>query len=346
MHFFTKSLFFLINKNIPFPHESFRVAFLLRIIYIYQYKDHLGNTRVSFGKDSAGVLEITDTNNYYPFGLNHISGMFGTSNFGGLYSYKYNGKELQETGMYDYGARMYMPDLGRWGVIDPLGEKMTRHSPYNYAFNNPIRFIDPDGRQNKDVIITGGAADAALKELQKSVSSELTLSKDSNGKVSYKQNNLSKKLSGDAQQLANAIDDHSVIVNAKAENTKVTSTGNLYVGGAFMGTKTSLLLNKEGTSFSKIVNTYQELNPTVLSTADDSMGTNGSLTLHEFTESYQAGLKTKNTGIDASPPSGRPDFNGPLPDLKKNSQYWDAHMSATPQNLKINEMFMMLWVIK
>nr|WP_317047303.1 RHS repeat-associated core domain-containing protein [Chryseobacterium indologenes] len=89
-----------------------------------------------------------DTNNYYPFGLNHISGAFSTSNFGGFYSYKYNGKELQESGMYDYGARMYMADIGRWGVIDPLAETSRGWSTYAYAYNNPVMFIDPDGMQN------------------------------------------------------------------------------------------------------------------------------------------------------------------------------------------------------
>ena len=114
--------------------------------YIYQYKDHLGNTRVSFGRNSAGALEITDANDYYPFGLNHIGGS-SSSNFGSYHSYKYNGKELQETGMYDYGARFYMPDLGRWGVIDPLAFLYFQKSPYNYGANNPIMFIDPSGKQ-------------------------------------------------------------------------------------------------------------------------------------------------------------------------------------------------------
>ncbi|WP_410497578.1 RHS repeat-associated core domain-containing protein [Chryseobacterium sp. Tr-659] len=111
------------------------------------YTDHLGNTRLSYAKNGAGT-EIIEENNYYPFGLKHE----GYNPLAGnpMYQYKYNGKELQETGMYDYGARMYMPDLGRWGVVDPLAEKMTRYSPYNYAFNNPIRFIDPDGRQGTD----------------------------------------------------------------------------------------------------------------------------------------------------------------------------------------------------
>ncbi|MPT31208.1 MAG: RHS repeat-associated core domain-containing protein [Chryseobacterium sp.] len=115
--------------------------------YIYQYKDHVGNVRVSFAKNSAGVPEIIETNDYYAFGMNHL-GADNLSGFGqGAYqNYKYNGKELQETGFLDYGWRQYMPDLGRWFGMDQLSEAYLSTSPYAYVMNNPVMYNDVDGR--------------------------------------------------------------------------------------------------------------------------------------------------------------------------------------------------------
>ena len=112
--------------------------------YIYQYKDHLGNIRVSYDKN----LVIQEENNYYPFGLKHNGYNGNTSSTNDGLKYKFNGKELQDElglNMYDYGMRNYDPALGRWMNIDPLAELSRKFSPYTYALNNPVYFIDPDG---------------------------------------------------------------------------------------------------------------------------------------------------------------------------------------------------------
>ena len=125
--------------------------------YIYQYKDHLGNVRLSYKREGNQPI-VTDSNDFYPFGMSFVRNSEEDAHFGtgSYFNYKYNGKELQETGMYDYGARFYMSDAVIWGQHDPLAEVSRRFSPYAYAFNNPIRFIDPDGRTGQDWILRNG----------------------------------------------------------------------------------------------------------------------------------------------------------------------------------------------
>jgi RHS repeat-associated protein len=121
-------------------------------LYNYTLKDHLGNTRVTFADlNNSGTIdpntEINQINHYYPFGLN-MEGNWNGASAEAKNKYQYNGKELQtDFGLNwnDYGARMYDSERGQWTTVDPLAEKYSRWSPYNYTMNNPIKYIDPDG---------------------------------------------------------------------------------------------------------------------------------------------------------------------------------------------------------
>ncbi|WP_340067111.1 RHS repeat-associated core domain-containing protein, partial [Ascidiimonas aurantiaca] len=143
--------------------------------YVYQYRDHLNNVRVSYADGNGdGTItqdELIEENTYYPFGLRVRGVNDGIGALGNSVAqrWKFGGKELQDElnlQWYDITARNYDPALGRWMNIDPLAEQMRRHSPYNYAFDNPVNFIDPDGMapwwiNNGDGTWTAEAGDSA-----------------------------------------------------------------------------------------------------------------------------------------------------------------------------------------
>ena len=105
----------------------------------YYYKDHLGSIRAV--ATPSGTVE--ETSDYYPFGL-EMPGRVKTS-FSPRKE-KFTGKERDaETGLDYFGARYYMPAVGRWAQVDPLADRFPEWSPYNYALSNPLRLVDPDG---------------------------------------------------------------------------------------------------------------------------------------------------------------------------------------------------------
>lgn len=205
-------------------------------------------------------------------------------------------------------SRMYDPALGRWWVIDPLSEKSRRWSPYNYAMDNPLRYIDPDGRFTVEV--NGDKADEATKQLQKSTSLKITRD-EKTGQLS-----ATGKAKTDAdKQLLAAINDKDVVVKVNATSSNYTSDGKWFAGGAFGGSEV-----KDG----KTVAT-QTVNPDHTKKMEDLSGADkGTIVMHEVLEAY-------NGGKD-SPGTKAPTFADVENNTPNGQAYLNAHNKANQQD--------------
>lgn len=105
----------------------------------FYHLDHLGST--SYISDPFG--EVNQHAEYSAYGETFFEEHASSFNT----PYLFNAKEKdEETGYYYYGARYYDARVSLWLSIDPEMARYPALSPYNYTLNNPIRFIDPNGR--------------------------------------------------------------------------------------------------------------------------------------------------------------------------------------------------------
>ena len=155
---------------------------------------------------------VIQSDDYYPFGLtfNGYQRVGNQSN-----RYLFNDKEWQDDldlGWYDYGARMYDPAIARFMTIDPLADKFNFQSPYAYAVNNPIRFIDKNGEGPEDKV------NLALRELGKSLGSIVSV----NSKTGVTTIEKTETVFGGAKFTSN-----SASFTLRQSVTKIDSEGNV-----------------------------------------------------------------------------------------------------------------------
>lgn len=136
-----------INPGMDITNDSVRagfnyegIAYIREVNQYFYHPDHLGST--SYITDIHG--EIRQHLEYIPFGETFVEEYTSSD----TQPYLFNGKELdRETGLYYYGARYLDPMTSVWLSVDPLADKYPSISAYAYTANNPIKFIDTDGRE-------------------------------------------------------------------------------------------------------------------------------------------------------------------------------------------------------
>ena len=138
--------------------------------YLYIYLSNEEESPVDVFFDDFEVVHtkgpVVQSEEYYPFGLTFNS--YQRENVIGQ-GYLFNGKEVQDElglGWQDYGSRMYMNDIGRWGVVDRESDLFVTVTPYSYSLDNPVVLCDPDGSKVRPT------NQAALELIQNTLTAE------------------------------------------------------------------------------------------------------------------------------------------------------------------------------
>ena len=176
--------------------------------YFY-FQDHLGSS--TYITDLNG--KIAQYSAYTPYGE-----MF--REYRNVTPYRFNGKELDtETGLYYYGARYYNPATALWLGVDPLASKYPGMSPYVYCMSNPVKYVDPDGREGKSII-------QGIKELLSIEPYSPQI--DDNGNVVV-DNNMDAVLhyyKGEGRPVAFGYDTKKIILESEEVNTYIFNIKN------------------------------------------------------------------------------------------------------------------------